>query len=271
MEEREKLPIVALIYDFDGTLSPGNMQEYSFIGAIGKEKDEFWAETAVMAQNQDSDNVLVYMLLMLEKAKEMGLSIREESFRNYGKSVELFEGVKEWFKRINDFGLEHGVKVEHYINSSGTKEIIEGTSIADEFKAIFACSFCYGDDGQALWPATAVNYTAKTQYLFRINKGILDITNDFDLNKFTPEDRRPIPFRNMIYIGDGLTDVPSMKMTRAKGGCSIAVHAPGDTRIVDDMLVQNRADFAIEADYSPGSQMEQTVQALLHQIRSVDD
>ena len=143
MEERDNLPIVALIYDFDGTLSPGNMQEYSFIGAVGMKKEEFWAETAVMAENQDSDNVLVYMLLMLEKAKQTGKPIREESFREFGKSVELFNGVKEWFQRINEYGLEHGIKIEHYINSSGTKEIIEGTSIAKEFKTIFACSFYY--------------------------------------------------------------------------------------------------------------------------------
>jgi len=197
--------------------------------------------------------------------------LTREALREMGKKVEFFPGVESWFSRIREIGRELDVEVEHYIISSGQAEIIEGSRIGHEFKAIFAASFYYDESGLPVWPCSAVNYTSKTQYLFRINKGILDITNDVDLNNFTPEDRRPIPFRNMIYVGDGLTDVPSMKMTRAKGGCSIAVHAPGETKIVDDMLLQNRADFAIVADYSEGSEMENTVKALLLEIKAVDD
>lgn len=274
MEEREKLPIVALIYDFDGTLSPGNMQEYSFIGAIGKEKDEFWAETAVMAQNQDSDNVLVYMLLMLEKAKEMGLSIREESFRNYGKSVELFEGVKEWFKRINYFGLEHGVKVEHYINSSGTKEIIEGTSIADEFKAIFACSYYYNDKGDAIWPAAAVNYTNKTQFLFKINKGIFSISDAVMINASVPEDEKRVSFNNMVYFGDGETDVPCMKLIKQLGGTSIAVYEPDNTKkqaIAERLMKQDRVNYLCPANYKEGGKLDTLVKAIICKIKADED
>ena len=263
-------PVACLIYDFDKTLSPANMQEYGFLPGLSIHPDDFWADCRKFALKHRCDGVLAYMYQMMEKARGV-MPLTRGALNRLGNDVDFFPGVESWFQRINAYGDSIGLNVQHYIVSSGLQEIIEGSRIAHEFKAIFACSFCYGEDGQALWPATAVNYTGKTQYLFRINKGILDVTNDFDLNNFTPEDRRPIPFRNMIYIGDGLTDVPSMKMTRAKGGCSIAVHAPSDTRIVDDMLVQNRADFAIEADYTPGSEMEKTVQALMRQIRAVDD
>ena len=266
----KKKPIASLIYDFDKTLSPANMQEYGFLPGLGIAPEDFWAECRAFALEHKMDGILTYMYKMVEKAKGV-MPLTRAALGELGKSVDFFPGVETWFQRINEYGASIGLEVQHYIVSSGLQEIIEGSRIAKEFRAIFACSYCYGPDGCALWPATAVNYTAKTQYLFRINKGILDVTNDFDLNNFTPEDRRPIPFRNMIYIGDGLTDVPSMKMTRAKGGCSIAVHAPGDTRIVDDMLLQNRADFAIEADYTAGSEMEKTVQAMLMQIKSIDD
>ncbi|MBQ5827658.1 MAG: haloacid dehalogenase-like hydrolase, partial [Bacteroidales bacterium] len=175
MRSSKKLPIVALIYDFDGTLAAGNMQEYSFIESVGEKKEDFWGQTAVMAEAQDSDNVLVYMLLMLEKARERGISIRKENFQKFGESVKLFKGVKEWFRRISDFGMDHGVIVEHYINSSGMKEMIEGTSIANEFKTIFASSYYYDANGDAQWPAAAVNYTNKTQFLYKINKGIFTI------------------------------------------------------------------------------------------------
>ncbi len=272
--QENSLPIVALIYDFDGTLSPGNMQEYSFIAAIGKEKEEFWAETAVMAQNQDSDNVLVYMLLMLEKAKEMGLCIRKESFQNYGKSVELFKGVKEWFKRINEYGLQHGVQIEHYINSSGTKEIIEGTSIADEFKAIFACSYYYDENGDAIWPAAAVNYTNKTQFLFKINKGIFSISDSVKINESVPEDEKRVYFSNMVYFGDGETDVPCMKLIKQLGGTSIAVYEPDNSKkqgIAQRLMRQDRVNYFCAANYEEGGKLDSLVKSIICKIKADED
>lgn len=263
-------PIASLIYDFDKTLSPANMQEYGFLPGLGIEPSDFWAECREFALEHRMDGILTYMYKMVEKARDV-MPLTREALNHLGAEVAFFPGVETWFRRINEYGRSLGLEVEHYIISSGLQEIIEGSRIADEFKAIFAASYCYGPDGRALWPSTAVNYTSKTQYLFRINKGILDVTNDEDLNRFTPEDRRRVPFRNMIYIGDGLTDVPSMKMTRAKGGFSIAVYAPDDAKIADDMLLQDRADFAIVADYSPAGRMEATVQALLRQIAAVDE
>ena len=256
-------PIVALIYDFDKTLSPRDMEEYSFLPGIKVEPDVFWGKCADFAREHDMDGILTYMYLMKQMASgEMELT--KENLIALGRDVAFFPGVTSWFERINEIGRECGVTVEHYIISSGLTEIIRGSAIGRYFKAVFAASFCYDEAGRAVWPSTAVNYTNKTQYLFRINKGILDVTNDRDLNAFM----RRIPFSNMIYVGDGLTDVPCMKMTKQKGGYSIAVHAPGKTELADDMLLQGRVDFSVEADYSQGSEIEEVVTLLMKRIRA---
>ena len=261
------MPIVALIYDFDKTLSPRDMEEYSFLPGIKVEPDVFWGKCGEFAREHDMDGILTYMYLMKKMASgEMELT--RENLIALGRDVEFFPGVTGWFERINALGRQCGVNVEHYIISSGLTEIIRGSAIGKYFRAVFAASFCYDGDGQAVWPSTAVNYTSKTQYLFRINKGILDVTNDRDLNAFTPEYKRRVPFSNMIYVGDGLTDVPCMKMTKQKGGYSIAVHAPGKTEVADDMLLQGRVDFSVEADYSPDSEIEQVVAMLMRRIRA---
>ena len=255
------------VYDFDKTLSPRDMEEYSFLPGINVEPDVFWGKCADFARENDMDGILTYMYLMKRMASgEMELT--KENLIALGRDVAFFPGVATWFERINAIGRECGVTVEHYIISSGLTEIIRGSAIGKYFKAIFAASFCYDEDGRAVWPSTAVNYTSKTQYLFRINKGILDVTNDRDLNAFTPAYMRRIPFSNMIYVGDGLTDVPCMKMTKQKGGYSIAVHAPGATELADDMLLQGRVDFSVEADYSEGSEIEDVVTLLMKRIRA---
>lgn len=268
-----ELPIAALIYDFDGTLAPGNMQEYSFIEAIGEDKEQFWEGTRLMSEAQDSDNVLVYMLSMLEKARQKGLPITRESLRKWGESITFFKGVESWFKRIAQYGLEEGVQVEHYINSSGLKEIVEGTGIASEFKALFACSYYYDAQGNAMWPASAVNYTNKTQFLFKINKGIFSIGDAVKINESIPEEEKRVPFNNMIYFGDGETDVPCMKLVRQMGGSSIAVYEPGNKKkeeIARTLFNQNRVDFFSPADYSAGSELESMVKAILSKIKADD-
>ena len=263
-------PIAALIYDFDQTLCPGDMQEYGYMSGIGTTPEEFWPLCGQFAKEHHADGILAYMYMMREKARGR-IGFTRDALQALGRDVAFYPGVETWFGRINAIGEACGLRVEHYIISSGIAEIIRGSAIGDQFKAIFAASFCYDAHGVAIWPATAVNYTAKTQYLFRINKGILDITNDRDLNAYTPQSKRRIPFSNMIYVGDGLTDVPCMKMTRQRGGYSIAVHAPGKTEISDDMILQKRADFAMEADYSKGSEMEQVVTELFRRIRATHD
>ena len=270
---RKGKPIVALIYDFDGTLAPGNMQEYSFINAVGMGKEEFWGETHKMSQGQDADGILIYMLFMLQEAKKKGLSITRESLRQFGRDINFFKGVESWFQRINKIGLKEGVIVEHYINSSGLLEIMEGSRIAKEFKTIFASSYYYSKKGNAMWPAAAVNYTNKTQFLFKINKGILNIHDSEEINASVPEDEKRVAFSNMIYFGDGETDVPCMKLTRQLGGSSIAVYDPSrkeKKKIADLLLSQKRVNYSCPADYRRGSKIEEIVTKIIRKIVADD-
>ena len=266
-----KNPIVALIYDFDGTLSPGNMQEFGFIQAIGKKPQEFWQESDKIALGQDASNILSYMKHMFDEAKKSGIKLLREDFKSFGASVELFHGVKDWFKIINEYGKSKGVKVEHYINSSGLAEMIEGTSIAHEFKRIFACSFLYNKDGEAEWPGVAVDYTAKTQFLFKINKGILSIRDNKKVNESKAEDNKRIPFPHMIYFGDGETDVPCMKIVKMFGGHSIAVYNPEINKKVNvarKLLRQQRVNFITPADYTKESRTYEVVCAIIDKIKA---
>ena len=263
-------PIVALIYDFDGTLSPGNMQEFGFIQAIGKKPVEFWQESDEIAVGQDASNILSYMKLMFDEARKAGIKLRREDFKRFGASVELFSGVKEWFKLINDYGKSKGVKIEHYINSSGLAEMIEGTSIAKEFKRIFACSFLYNKDGEAEWPGVAVDYTAKTQFLFKINKGILSVRDNKKVNESQLEENKRIPFPHMLYFGDGETDVPCMKIVKMFGGHSIAVYNPEIKKKVNvarKLLRQHRVNFITPADYTKESRTYKLVCSIIDKIR----
>ena len=259
-----KRPIVALMYDFDKTLSPKNMQDYGFMEGLDVSSEEFWDLCLKTTKAHHMDSILAYMYLMLEKGHGKYL-LRRENFRKLGKSVKLFPGVKTWFSRINGYCEEKGLTAEHYIISSGLKEIIEGTDIADEFKEIYAAEFMYGENGLARWPAMAVNYTSKTQFLYRINKGVLDVTEQKKLNTFIPEDSRRVPFRNMVYFGDGDTDVPCMKLTRINGGHSIAVYQ-NDKKEAARLINENRANFAFKADYRRGSALEKAVKAIIDQI-----
>jgi hypothetical protein len=262
MEERTT---VAIIYDFDKTLSPRNMQEYSFIPGIGMESNDFWEESKKLAKDNKMDKILAYMYLMVKKSREMNKKIDRESFVNAGRNVELFEGVDTWFDRVNKYGAANDIIVNHYIISSGLKEIIEGTSIAQNFKAIFASEFYYGNNG-AEWPAIALNFTSKTQFLFRINKNVPDITDDEKLNRYVPENKRPVPFSHMIYIGDGITDVPCMKLVKVNGGHSVAVYQNGDKKTIRELLEDGRVDFIAPASYEAGSKIEQYTRKIIDKI-----
>ena len=265
-----KKPIVALIYDFDGTLSPGNMQEFGFIQAIGKKPQEFWQQSDEIAEDQDASNILSYMKLMFDEARKSGIKLRREDFKKFGQSIELFEGVTEWFKLINDYGKSRDVKIEHYINSSGLSEMIEGSPIAKEFKRIFACSFIYNKEGEAEWPGVAVDYTAKTQFLFKINKGILSIRDNKKVNESQAEDNKRIPFPHMIYFGDGETDVPCMKIVKMFGGNSIAVYNPEIKKKVNvarKLLRQQRVNFITPARSTKESRTYEVVCSIIDKIR----
>ena len=258
-------PIVAIMYDFDKTLCTRDMQEYTFIPSVGMEPSEFWGHTAEVAAAETMDSILTYLYCMVEKAHQTGNPLTRESLVGCGKDIEYHPGVEGWFERINRYAEEAGVEVEHYVLSSGLKEIIEGTSIAKYFKRIYACEFLY-KDGQAYWPKMAVNYTNKTQFVYRINKGVLDINNDVDLNNSRPDSEKRVLFSNMIYIGDGLTDVPCMKLVKQSGGHSIAIYSKGQQHKAAPLLKHERVDWMFEADYSEGSDLDRTMKLLLQNL-----
>lgn len=271
-----KKPIVALMYDFDKTLCTKDMQEYGFIPELGMSPNDFWGEVNRLTDNEEMDNILAYMYLMVEKCREKKIRVTKEKFKELGKGIQYFDGVESWFERINDICKDIGVRVEHYIVSSGIKEIIEGTTIVQKkyFKKVYACEFMYDYNDIIQWPKFAVNYTAKTQFLFRINKGVLDIDSRSaeKLNSYTPDNDRRIPFQNMIYIGDGLTDVPCMKLVKSNGGQSIAVYdqAKGKSA-AQGLLSADRVNYCVPADYSEGSDIETIVTAIIKKIQAVSE
>lgn len=257
----------AIAYDFDGTLSNHNMQEYDFIPKLGLTAEEFWKESSIIGTRQNADHILSYMYLMIRKAQAADLPIRREDFVNNGKKITLFPGVETWFDRINSFGKSIGVNVEHYIISSGLKEIIEGCSINGKFKKVFASSFMYDVNGVACWPAQAINYTTKTQYLFRINKGALDESENSTVNRYIPDEQRTIPFNRMLFIGDGSTDIPCFRVMNNLGGHSIAVYDDknpnGKNRVREICASGKRASLIFKTDYSENSPIEHAVKSIL--------
>ena len=267
----QKKKVIALMYDFDKTLSPKDMQEYGFIQNIGMNPVEFWEEANKICQKSSMDKILAYMYLMLKAAKKNNVPITRESFMKLGADVKLFPGVKTWFKRINAYGASLGLEIEHYIISSGLAEIVEGTSIAKEFKKIYACEFHYNSSGNADWPQQAINYTTKTQFLFRISKGVLDTLDDDTLNsKMKPQQRR-IPYRNMIYFGDGLTDVPCMKLVKEYGGESIAIYQANKFHKVQKLIDEERVNYVCPSDYREGSELDKIVKQILQKMALVNE
>ncbi len=272
---------MAIAYDFDGTLAPGNMQEYNFIPDLNMDKGEFWQEANELAKKHDMDEVLAYMHLMLIKAKEKNIPIREEAFMKYGEKITFFEGVESYFERINAYAASKNMHLEHFIISSGLREFVKGTAIAKHFKTIFASGFEYDENGVACWPALVVNYTNKTQYLFRINKGIYNSYDNTLINKSMPEDERAVPFSNFIYIGDGETDVPAMKMVNLYGGTTIAVYNPASVAtphrpksskdICLDLIRQNRADYIAPTNYTDGGELDVMLKKIIDKTAMEQD
>ncbi len=268
MEQKIK---VAIVYDFDGTLSPKNMQEYSFIPELGITPEEFWAGADVVARGQDGDSVLAYMSRMVEMARERGITLSKENFKRWGSAIELYEGVEEWFSRIKEYGESRGIEIQHYINSSGIKEMIEGCKIADEFHKVYACSFLYNNSGEAYWPGVAINYTNKTQFIFKINKGIETVHDNTRVNEYVEEYLRPIPFRHIIFVGDGMTDIPCMRLVKNGGGYAIAVYDPSHDDVPERMLplVQHsRVNHVCKADYREGEEMDRLMERILDKIKA---
>jgi phosphoserine phosphatase len=268
MKKKQK---TAIIYDFDGTLAPGNMQEHSFIPEMGMTKKDFWGLVKKGAEKYDADEILIYMKLMLELAEKNRIKITKNALNKHGQKIPLYDGLtdKSWFKRINQFAASKGLELEHYVISSGNCEIVQGCKIFEEFKYVFASQFLY-ENGVAVWPGITINYTTKTQYLFRINKGILNSWDNEKINQYVPEEDRPIPFERLIFIGDGDTDIPSLKMVAHGHGYAIAVYDPKkdkrDLEKIHKLISQDRANFIAEANYTENSQIDILIKGILERI-----
>lgn len=268
-------PVVALMYDFDKTLCTKNMQEYVLIKELGTTPDAFWNKARELTDNEHMDRILAYMYLMVNEARKHEIRINRTILQKMGDAIEFYPGVLDWFDRINAYGARRGLTVEHYIVSSGIKEIIEGTRLYKKgvFREVFACEFMYDYNNVIVWPKMAVNYTTKTQFLFRINKGLLDINTESTekLNQYVRDPDRHVPFSNMIYIGDGITDVPCMKLVKDKGGQSIAVYPEVNRRSgAEHLLDEKRVNFIALANYEENGTLDSIVKSIIDKIRACE-
>lgn len=272
----QSLTKVALIYDFDGTLAKGNCAEYGLLPELGiTDFPKFWGEVTQITKERDGDGILTYLGYLALKAKEADKreELMPEKLMEHGKKINLFPGVENWFQRINSHADSLDLALEHYIISSGIEEMINGTTIGKYFKKIFACKYHYDTEtGLAKWPANAINYTTKTQYIFRINKGVLNSYDDKKTNEYVEPSSRPIPFDHMIYLGDGDTDIPCMRVVKDQGGCSLAVFDNeewGDTKHqakIEKLIAEDRVNYVVPGDYQPNSQLDITVKGVLRKI-----
>lgn len=246
--------IMAICYDFDKTLAPDDMQSFTFIPSIGMKIDDFWAESDKLAHDNGMDKNLAWMKLMLDKAQSSGHSIERSAFEALGEQVPLYPGVTTWFDLVNSYAESRGIQLEHYIISSGLKEIIQGSHIAPYIRRIYASTFYYSPDNIALWPAQAVNYTNKTQYIFRIAKGAFE-ENDDNVNASYLDEDLYLPYENMVYIGDSDTDIPCMRLVKSKGGISIGVYdkSKNKSEKVHRLFREGRINYFAPADYQTNS------------------
>ena len=259
-----KQPIIGIMYDFDKTLSTTDMQNYDFIPNLGMTPEEFWGSTTEFTNEHGVERILSYMYMMIAKAKEQGIKITRQYLNECGKNIKFYPGVTTWFNRINEYGESKGVKVEHYLVSSGTMEIVEGCAIYPSFTKAWGCEYYYNEQGEPVWPKLAINYTQKTQFYFRISKGVVDVKDDNSVNEKTPD--RRIPYRNIIYMGDGMTDVACMTLVKHNEGTSIAIYPEKESDKVRSLYTDGRCNFICRADYTAGSDLEKVIKLIIDKV-----
>ena len=261
---------LALIYDFDGTLTPQPMQEYTVFPQLGIAPEDFWAEVNAETRLTGGDSILTYMRLLVEKIEANKAHLSRAALRRLASGIRYFPGVETWFERINRYVATRSggtVQARHYIISAGLSEILEGISIKHHFERVYASQYHFNHHEVACFPTIVINDTSKTQYLFRINKG--RETPGESINEYMPEAERPIPFGHMVYLGDGLTDVPCMTVTKNYGGFAVAVHNPANPASLEvcrALVAAERIDYFAQADYRSGRKLEKRVRTILDVI-----
>ncbi|MBQ2883797.1 MAG: haloacid dehalogenase-like hydrolase [Alphaproteobacteria bacterium] len=262
-----KNTVVALVYDFDQTLSTTYMQDYVLIPELGMTPKAFWKVANQWSVDNCADQITGSMYYFMKTAKEKGIKLTKENFHYCGTLVKYYKGVETWFDRINEYGKKLGLKVEHYIISSGYEEILYGTSICKYFKDVFGCSYAFGEDGTPVWPARVVNYSTKVQYITKINKGLGKLEDKL-VNEYMEDSKRRVPFPRIIYFGDGMTDIPTMKLVKSRGGNAIAVYKPksDQKKTAVKLLKDDRVNFALPADYSEGTAIDTVVKTILEKL-----
>ncbi len=267
MKNKNNVTRMAICYDFDRTLSPDDMQTFTLIPSFGVDAEDFWGESDKLARTNLMDKNLAWMFELIKYSKFKGKSLSRDYFKSIGAEVLLYDGVEGWFEHINRYAEQHGIECEHYIISSGLKEIIEGSPIAKYIKRIYASSYLYSADGIAEWPAQVVNYTTKTQFIFRIAKGYLE-EYDERVNDNMPHSELRIPYDNIVYIGDSATDIPSMRTVMRKGGYSIGVYDPqsNDRRKVHQLFNDGRLNYFAPAKYHPTSRITKYLHQIIDEI-----
>ncbi len=255
---------IAIIYDFDKTLSTSDMQN-SLIENLGLSPKDFWNECAQFAKENGMGKIPAYLYVLKSKLNDKSIALNSEVLKKCASEIEYFPGVVEWFDLISEFAKEQGVIVEHYIISSGMKEILENTQIFKKFEEVYACEYLYDEYGCPVWVKNDVDFTTKTQFLFRINKKEHNVWDDKGVNQFIEHDLRPIPFTNMIYIGDGTTDIPCMKLVKNNGGYSIGVYSKSKST-VNQLIYDDRVNLICKADYTNGGDLYRYVTGIIRKV-----
>ncbi|UCD74095.1 MAG: haloacid dehalogenase-like hydrolase [Phycisphaerales bacterium] len=266
--------IIALVLDFDDTLAPDSTS--GFLRTLGVDADHFWAGHVQQLLDDDWDPIPAYLWRMIElsNSRPEGDRITRDKLSAWGRQITFFEGVEDLFDTLREEAqrIDPEIAVEFYIISSGIGEVLRTTSIFPQLKDVWACEFHYNERGEIVYPRNVVSFTEKTKYLYRISKGLIGEKwrgKPFAVNeRMVPDDYR-IPFKKMIVVGDGHTDIPCFALVKRYGGYPFGVYDPehpGKWSRAFDFVTDQRVVSLHTARYSPGSDLHNALRMAVNRI-----